>query len=74
MLGEEEEEHSPCSLPYATREPLKVTPPMYVPRYAIILVRLAAGSVAKCGYSTMYSATQVSTAAKPTRLWKAATN
>lgn len=38
------------------------------------MVRLAAGSVAKWGYSIIYSATQVSTAARPTKLWKAATS
>uniref|UniRef100_A0A0E9T8S0 Uncharacterized protein n=1 Tax=Anguilla anguilla TaxID=7936 RepID=A0A0E9T8S0_ANGAN len=30
--------------------------------------------MSKWGYSIMYSAMQVSTAARPTRLWKAATN
>ena len=63
----------PWSLPKAMSDPVKVTPPMYVPRNRAVLMTLAAGSVAKWGCSTMKLAMQVSTAAAPTRLWNSAT-
>lgn len=37
----------PCSLPKATNEPVKVMPPIYVPRKRNVLIMFAAGSVAK---------------------------
>jgi len=65
--------NKPCSLPNATSDPVNVTPPMYVPRNRAVLTTFAAGSVAKCGCSNMKLATQVMTAAAPTRLWNRAT-
>lgn len=43
----------PWSFPKATSEPVKVTPPMKVPRKRNVLITLAAGSVAKWGCSRM---------------------
>lgn len=63
----------PWSLPKATREPVKVIPPMYVPRKRKVLMTLAAGSVAKWGCSRIKLEKQVRTAAAPTREWNRAT-
>lgn len=43
---------------------------MYVPSMSAVRKTFAAGSVANEGNSCMYVATQVKTAAKPTKLYK----
>ena len=52
----------------ATREPVKVTPPMKVPRKMAVL-----RTESRCCDSTRWFATQVMTAAAPTSEWKSAT-
>ena len=68
------ESSKPWSFPNATRDPVKVTPPIKVPRKIAALWTFPAGSSGKRSTSARYLAMAVSTAARPTKLWKAATS
>lgn len=65
---------NPYNLANATIEPVKVTPPVKTPKNTANLCTNAYGSWANSGKWCIQLPTDVRTAAKPTKLWKHATN